>query len=103
VIELNAFGGLRRAIATYDGAPETRAALELLALTFVRPGELRAAEWAEFDLDTGVWSMPGEKMKMKRPHRVPLSPRAVAILNDLQKLTGSGKILFPSVRSARVG
>ncbi|WP_026608038.1 tyrosine-type recombinase/integrase [Methylocapsa acidiphila] len=100
IVETKAFGGLLRAIATYEGAPETRAALELLALTFVRPGELRAAEWSEFDLDAGVWSIPGEKMKMKRPHRVPLAPRAIAILRELQTITGHGKFLFPSVRSA---
>jgi len=99
IVEPKAFGALLRAIATYDGTPETRAALELLALTFVRPGELRAAEWSEFDLDAGVWSIPGEKMKMKRPHRVPLAPRAVAILRDLEAITGRGKFLFPSVRS----
>jgi integrase len=100
LIDPKAFGGVLRAIAAYEGAPETRAALELAALTFVRPGELRAAEWAEIDLDGAVWSIPGEKMKMKRPHRVPLAPRAVAILRDLQTLTGHGKYLFPSVRSA---
>jgi len=99
IIEPKAFGGLLRAIETYEGAPETRAALELLALTFVRPGELRAAEWMEFELTAGVWSIPGEKMKMKRPHRVPLAPRAVAILRELQTVTGHGKFLFPSVRS----
>ena len=100
IIEPKAFGGLLRALAGYDGAPETRAALELLALTFVRPGELRAAEWAEFDLDAGVWAIPAEKMKMRRPHRVPLAPRAVAILRELHAITGQGKFLFPSVRAA---
>ena len=100
IIEPKAFGGLLRALAGYDGAPETRAALELLALTFVRPGELRAAEWAEFDLDAGVWAIPAEKMKMRRPHRVPLAARAVAILRELHAITGQGKFLFPSVRSA---
>ena len=100
IIEPKAFGGLLRAIATYDGAPETRIALELLALTFVRPGELRAAEWAEFDLDAGVWAIPAEKMKMKRPHRVPLAPAALALLRELQPITGHGRYLFPSVRSA---
>ena len=99
IIEPKAFGGLLRAIAGYDGGPETRAALELLALTFVRPGELRAAEWAEFDLEAAVWAIPAEKMKMKRPHRVPLAPRAVAILRELQGITGGGKFLFPSIRS----
>ena len=100
IIEPKAFGALLRAIAAYDGAPETRAALELLAITFVRPGELRAAEWVEFDLDAAVWSIPAEKMKMKRPHRVPLAPRAIEILHGLQTMTGNGKFLFPSVRSA---
>jgi integrase len=100
IIEPKAFGGLLRAIATYEGAPETKAALGLLPLTFVRPGELRAAEWAEFDLDNAVWAIPAEKMKMKRPHRVPLAPQAVAILRDLQTITGAGKLLFPSIRSA---
>ena len=100
ITEPKALGGLLRAIASYEGAPETRTALELLALTFVRPGELRAAEWAEFDLDAAVWSIPSEKMKMKRPHRVPLAPRAVAILRELQAITGRGKFVFPSVRSS---
>jgi integrase len=72
----------------------------LLALTFVRPGELRAAEWADFDLDAGIWSIPAQKMKMRRAHRVPLAPKAVAILRDLKGITGGGKFLFPSVRSA---
>jgi integrase len=99
IIEPKAFGGLLRALAGYEGGPETRAALELLALTFVRPGELRAAEWAEFDLDGGVWAIPAEKMKMKRPHRVPLAPRAVAILRELHGITGGGRFLFPSIRS----
>jgi integrase len=58
------------------------------------------AEWVEFDLDHGVWAIPAARMKMRRPHRVPLSPQAVAILGDLQSLTGQGKFLFPSVRSS---
>jgi integrase len=99
IIESKAFGGLLRAVATYEGSPETCSALELLALTFVRPGELRAAEWSEFDLDRAIWAIPAEKMKMKRAHRVPLAPQAVAILRELQLLTGTGKFLFPSVRS----
>src|SRR5580700_10023649 len=94
-----AFGGLLRAIEDYKGGLETRAALELLALTFVRPGELRAAEWAEFDLDATVWEIPAGRMKMRKPHRVPLAPRALSILQELRKLTGQCKFLFPSVRS----
>ena len=100
IIEPKAFGGLLRAIAGYDGAPETAIALELLALTFVRPGELRAAEWVDFDLDAAVWAIPAEKMKMKRPHRVPLAPQAVTLLRKLQTITGHGRYLFPSVRSS---
>lgn len=100
IVEPKAFGGLLRAIAGYQGAPETRAALELLALTFVRPGEMRSAEWSEFDVDAAVWSIPASKMKMRRGHRVPLAPQAVDLLRELKTLTGHGRFLFPSVRSA---
>jgi len=99
ITDMKAFGGLLRAICDYDGAVETRAALELLALTFVRPGELRAAEWSDFDLEAGIWSIPAERMKMRRPHRVPLAPRAIAVLQELQAITGKGRYLFPSARS----
>ncbi|RTL81905.1 MAG: DUF4102 domain-containing protein [Hyphomicrobiales bacterium] len=99
ITEPVAFGALLRAVDGYAGAPETKAALELLALTFVRPGELRAAEWAEFDLEAAVWTIPAGKMKMRRPHRVPLAPRAVAILRELQAITGGGRLVFPSMRS----
>lgn len=98
IIEPKAFGGLLRAIATYEGAPETKAALELMALTFARPGELRTAEWSEFDLDAAVWSIAAEKMKMRRPHRVPLAPQALAILRPLRGIS-RGRFLFPSIRS----
>jgi len=100
IVEPRGFGALLRSIATYEGSLETLAALELLALTFVRPGELRSAEWIEFDLEGAVWSIPAEKMKMRRPHRVPLAPHAVAILRDLHAITGKGRFLFPSVRSS---
>jgi len=100
IVEPRAFGGLLRSIQTYEGAPETRAALELLALLFVRPGELRAAEWGEFDLDAAVWSIPASKMKMKRPHQVPLAPKTGIILQELHSITGHGKYLFPSIRSS---
>jgi len=95
------FGALLRAIAGYQGAPETIAALELLALTFVRPGELRAMEWVEVNLDTALWIIPASKMKMRRDHRVPLAPRAVVILKELSKITGGGKFVFPSIRSPK--
>jgi len=99
IVAPKAFGGLLQAIEDYQGAPETRAALELLSLTFVRPGELRAAEWREFDLEAAVWEIPAGRMKMKKTHRVPLAPRALAIVKELRKLTGASKYLFPSVRS----
>ena len=99
IVAPKAFGGLLRAIEDYQGAPETRAALELLVLTFVRPGELRAAEWVEFDLESPTWEIPAGRMKMRKPHRVPLAPHAVAILQELRKLTGNDRFLFPSVRS----
>jgi len=99
LIEPNALGGLLRAVSTYEGSPEVRAALQLLALTFVRPGELRAAEWSEFDLETAEWAIPPARMKMRRPHRVPLAPQAIAILTELHGTSGRGKLLFPSIRS----
>jgi integrase len=99
IVTPSAFGGLLRAIEDYQGAVETKAALELLALTFVRPGELRAAEWVEFDLQAAVWEIPKGRMKMRRAHRVPLAPRVVGHLADLRKLTGQGRMVFPSVRS----
>jgi|SRR5271166_733244 len=99
IVAPKAFGALLRAMEDYQGSPETCAALELLALTFVRPGELRGAEWTEFDLDSAIWEIPTGRMKMRRPHRVPLAPRSLVILQELRKLTGHGKLLFPSVRS----
>ena len=92
-------GELLRALDGYQGEPATAAALKLAPLTFVRPGELRGAEWREFDLDAGEWRIPGERMKMGDAHIVPLASQAVAILRDLQPLTGHGKLLFPSLRS----
>jgi integrase len=68
-------------------------------MLFVRPGELRSAEWAEFDLDAAEWRIPASKMKMKIEHIVPLATQAVAILRDLHRLTGSNKYVFPSIRT----
>jgi len=94
-----AVGALLRAIAGYAGAFVTRCALQLAPLVFVRPGELRHAEWSEIDLDAAEWRIPAHKMKMKEKHIVPLSNQAVAILRDLHELTGRGRYVFPSVRS----
>lgn len=90
-------GELLRAIAGFTGQPTTMAALQLAPLVFVRPGELRKAEWSEFDLDGAMWRIPGERMKMKAPHLVPLSAQAVAVLRELEKFTGHGHYVFPAV------
>ena len=91
-------GALLAAIETYDGSPVTRAALKLLALTFVRTGELRAAEWSEIDLGKAIWIIPAERMKMRAPHVVPLSRQAVEVLKDLHQLTGRSKYVLPNER-----
>jgi integrase len=92
-------GKLLRAIEGYQGSFITKCALQLAPLVFVRPGELRKAEWAEFDLDQVEWRIPAEKMKMREVHIVPLATQAVAILRDLQKLTGAGRYVFPGART----
>lgn len=94
-------GGLLRAIEGYSGNPVTRAALKLSALLFVRPGELRHAEWANMDLDAREWNIPGNKMKTRQPHLVPMSEQAVTILRELHQLTGRGQYVFPGGRSPR--
>lgn len=78
----------------------TRWAIRLLILTAVRPGELRAAPWAEFDLDAATWTIPKERMKARRPHLVPLPRQAVAILRQLQEITGGYTLLFPGQQNA---
>jgi len=85
-----------RKLEAYDGRPETKFALRLLALTFVRTSELRKAEWSEFDLENATWRIPAERMKMRAPHIVPLSTQALAVLEELKPLTGGGRLLFPS-------
>jgi integrase len=100
ITEPKAIGGLLRAIDGYQGQPAVMAALKLAPLLFVRPGELRAAEWNEFDLDAAEWRIPAHRMKMGEPHLVPLSDQAVKVLRELNALTGRGRFLFPSLRSA---
>ena len=90
---------LLRAIDGYSGSFVVKCALQLAPLVFVRPGELRQAEWEEIDLDAGEWLIPAERMKMKQAHLVPLSPQAVAILHDLKAVTGVSRYVFPSARS----
>jgi integrase len=92
-------GALLRAIDGYSGQFATLKALQLAPLVFVRPGELRAAEWAELDLDEGMWRIPPARMKMKAPHLVPLSTQAISVLRDLRVLSGGGRFVFPGLRS----
>ncbi|GGA01406.1 tyrosine-type recombinase/integrase [Dyella caseinilytica] len=99
ITDPNAIGALLRSIDGYQGSFVTKCALKLAPLLFVRPGELRQAEWTEFDLDKAQWNLPAEKMKMREPHLVPLAPQAVEILRELHALTGRGRYLFPSARS----
>ena len=102
-----AVGGLLRAIDGYQGSPIVRAALQLSPLLFQRPGEIRAMQWGEIDFDAAEWRVPAEKMKKRVAHIVPLSAQAVAILRDLQPLTGGGiagkpdapRYVFPGART----
>lgn len=94
-------GGLLRAIDGYTGQFTTLAALKLAPLTFVRPGELRKAEWPEFDLDGAIWRIPAARMKMKAAHLVPLSTQAVNVLRELYPLTGAGTLVFPALGKPR--
>ncbi len=89
-------GELIHALDVYVGDPATAIALQLMLLTFVRTGELRGAEWTEFDLDHGTWTIPAERMKMRDAHVVPLSEQAVALLVRLHAITGKRRYLFPN-------
>lgn len=99
VTDPNAVADLLKALHAYIGQPTTHAALKLAPLLFVRPGNLRAMEWAELDLDAALWRIPADKMKIREAHAVPLADQAVAILRELQPLTGRGRYVFPSFRT----
>jgi integrase len=99
IVEPDRVGELLRAIDGYEGQPTVALALRIAPHVFVRPGELRAAEWSEFDFAAGIWTIPAEKMKMGRPHRVPLSKQVRALLSELRPMSGKSALLFPSVRS----
>lgn len=96
IVEPAGLGQLLRAIEDYSGSPEVRAALQLLALTFVRPGELRGATWAEIDLDRAIWSIPAKRMKMGRPHRVPLAAQTVDVLKSVREIAGGSAFVLTS-------
>lgn len=100
VIDPKAIAELLRVLDGYTGSFVTACALRLAPLVFVRPGELRRAEWAEIDLDAAEWRIPAAKMKMRAPHVVPLADQALAILRELHPLTGRGRYVFPGARSA---
>lgn len=99
ILEPKKVGELLRAIDGYEGNPITRYGLQLSAMLFVRPGELRKAEWAEIDFDAAVWRIRAERMKGRIEHVVPLSSQAIAILREVQSLTGDGRFVFPSIRT----
>ena len=92
-------GGLLRATDGFQGQTATRLGLMLLALLVPRPGELRKAKWVEFDIKAKIWSIPAERMKMRRAHQVPLPAQAIAVLEELRNLTGSGEYVLPSLRT----
>lgn len=99
ITDPKAIGGLLRAIDGYQGYFVTKCALRIAPIVFVRPGELRKAEWAEIDLDKAEWNIPAERMKMREPHLVPLSTQAVEVLRELHALTGDGRYVFPGART----
>lgn len=100
IVDPKKIAELLRAIQSYEGYFVTKCALQLAPLFFVRPGELRKAEWEEFNFETAEWRVPAEKMKMRSTHIVPLSTQAIAILKELQTYTGHYQYLFPSVRTS---
>jgi len=100
IIDVNALGDLMRAIDGFHGQAVTRIALQLLALLVPRPGELRKARWSEFDFEGAIWSIPAERMKMRRAHRVPLPKQALRFLHELKALTGSTEFVLPSLVSS---
>lgn len=96
ILEPTKLGELLRAIEGFSGGSVTKAALQIAPHVFVRPGELRHAEWSEFDFEAGIWNLPAAKMKARRPHSVPLSQQVKDMLLELRELTGSRKYVFPS-------
>ncbi len=101
ILEPGKLGELLRAVDAYTGNPITRLALQITPHVFVRPGELRHAEWSEFDLEAAVWRIPAGKMKARRAHSVPLSPQVVALLGELRAVTGGDGYVFPALYSPR--
>lgn len=101
ILEPKKFGALLRAIDTYEGSAITAFALKIAPHVFVRPGELRHAEWSEIDLERAEWRIPEGKMKARRPHAVPLSRQVITLLRELYNLTGPTGYIFPAVTTAK--
>ncbi len=99
IIEPKALGRLMNEIDVFEGQATTRIALKLLALLAQRPGEIRRAKWSEIDFVKKVWSIPADRMKMRRDHIVPLPDQALALLDELRRMNGNGEYLFPSLRT----
>ncbi len=99
ILDPTKLGGLLRAIDDFEGYTLTKYALQIAPHVFVRPGELRHADWDEFDLEQGIWRIPAGKMKARRPHAVPLSKQVIKLLEDLAAMMGRTGYVFPSARS----
>lgn len=101
ILEPHKVGELLSAIDAYSGHAITRLAMQIAPHVMVRPGELRMAEWSEFDLDSAVWKIPAERMKMRRPHEIPLSRQVLAYLAELLPLTGPQGYVFPAFHTSQ--
>lgn len=101
ILDPQAFGELLRSIDAYSGHLITRIAMQIMPHVMARPGELRHALWPEFDLESGVWKIPAERMKMRRPHAVPLSRQVLSHLVELHALTGPDGFVLPAFHTSR--
>lgn len=99
ITEPEAIGGLLRAIDDFPGTFTVKAGLQLLALTFLRPSEVRLGEWSEIDFEEKIWRIPAKRMKMRLDHMVPLSSQSWEILRGLHEVSGDGRLMFPGLRS----
>jgi integrase len=99
ILEPKPLGGFLRAVEGYSGGPIVHIAMKLAPLVFLRPGELRQGKWAEVDWDAKVWTIPAERTKLRRPHAVPLSSQAMALLRELEPHSGGYDLMFPGQRS----
>lgn len=99
IVEAKRAGELLRAIDGYEGQFTTKLAMQLAPHVFVRPGEMRHAEWSEIDLDMGLWTIPAGKMKMGKAHHVPLSRQSVELFRQIRAITGPAGYVFPSIRT----